>query len=153
KEALDFYISSHPLAAHEDVIGRFSTHSVNMLGELGANQEVIIGGMLSQIRVMTLKKPRNGNTRYARCKLEDFSGSVECDMWSDDFVRYKDDLQEDRICFVRGAVDRTREEPGLILSRILSLEQAQRELTTGLILSVKLGTHAPQVIDSLASIL
>src|SRR5262249_1400696 len=92
-------------------------------------------------------------TRYARCKLEDFTGSVECVVWSDEFVRYKDDLKEDHICFVRGAVDRTREEPGLILTRILSLEQAQRELTTGLVLSVKLGLHLPQTIDSLASIL
>jgi DNA polymerase-3 subunit alpha len=153
KEALDFYVSSHPLAIYEDVIRRFATHSVDKLGELVANQEVVLGGMLTQIRIMTLKKPRNGNTRYARCKLEDFTGTVECVMWSDEFTRYKDDLKEDRICFVRGAVDRTREEPGLILTRILSLEQAQRELTTGLILSLKLGVHGPQLIDSVAAIL
>ena len=33
-------------------------------------------------------------------------------MWPDDFVRYKDDFVEDRICFVKGTVERTREEPG-----------------------------------------
>jgi DNA polymerase-3 subunit alpha len=110
--------------------------------------------MLTQIRVMNLKKPRNGNTRYARCKLEDFTGSVECVVWSDEFSRFKDELQEDRICFVRAAVERNfREEPSLIITRILSLEQAQRELTTGLLLSLRLDLQAPQVIDSLAAIL
>src|SRR5262249_32097105 len=131
-----------------------STHSVDRLGDVGANQEVVLGGMLTQIRVLNLKKPRNGNTRYARCKLEDFTGSVECVVWSDEFARFKDELQEDRICFASAAVERTsREEPSLILTRILSLEQAQRELTTGLHLSMRLEQQSPQVIDSLAAIL
>src|SRR5262249_10229 len=60
---------------------------------------------------------------------------------------------EDRVCFVRGAVDRTREEPGLILTRILSVEQAQRELTKGLVLSLRLGIHEPEVIDAIGRML
>ena len=50
-------------------------------------------------------------------------------------------------------VERTREEPGLILTRIFSIEQAQRELTKGLSLLMKLGDHGPHVIDRLAEIL
>ena len=84
-----------------------------------------------------------------RCKVEDFTGAVECVMWPDDFVRYKDEVQEDRICFVKGAVERTREEPGLVLNRILSIEQAQRELARGLYLLLKLGVHRPQHVDAL----
>src|SRR5262249_40214678 len=117
KEALDFYLSSHPLAEHEEALRRFATHRVDQLGELGPNQEVIRGGMLTQIRFLNTKKARNGNSRYVRCKLEDFSGAVECVMWPDDFVRYKDDVREDHVCFVKGAVERNREEPGLILTR------------------------------------
>jgi DNA polymerase-3 subunit alpha len=153
KEALDFYISSHPLTQYEEIVRRFSTHTVDQLGNLGPNQEVILGGMLTQVRYMNTKKARNGNSRYVRCRLEDFTGSVECVMWPDDFVRYKDDIQEDRICFVKAAVERTREEPGLILSRILSLDQAQRELTKGLVLTLSLGVHGPQAIDAVARIL
>ena len=50
-------------------------------------------------------------------------------MWPDDFVRYKDEFKEDRVCLVKATVERTREEPGLILTRVLSLEQAKVELT------------------------
>src|SRR5207253_1842096 len=47
KEALDFYFSSHPLAQHESDLRRLATHSVEQLGQLGANQEVILGGILT----------------------------------------------------------------------------------------------------------
>jgi DNA polymerase-3 subunit alpha len=153
KEALDFYVSSHPLAQHEDVIRLFSTHQVSQLAELSGGQEVLIGGMLTLVRFMNTKKARNGNSRYARFKLEDFSGSAECVLWPDDYIRYKDLVEEDRICFLGGTVERTREEPGLVVTRILTTEQAQRERTTGLALALRLSEHGPGHLDAVARVL
>src|SRR5262249_12936237 len=96
---------------------------------------------------------RNGNSRYLRCKLEDFTGAAECVMWPDDFVRFKDEVHEDRVCFVKGTVEKTREEPGLVLNRVLSIEQAQRELTKGLVLQLTLGVHGPEAVDGIARVL
>ena len=109
--------------------------------------------MLTQLRYMNTKKARNGNTRYLRCKLEDFTGSVECVMWPDDYLRYKDEVHEDRICFVKAAVERTRETPGLVIGRILSVDQARRELTKGLVLGLSVVTHTPETIDAVARVL
>jgi DNA polymerase-3 subunit alpha len=153
KEALDFYFSSHPLAQHEADLNRFRSHTADQLSNLGANQEVLLGGMLTQVRYMNTKKARNGNSRYVRCKVEDFTGTVECVMWPDDYVRFKDEIAEDRVCFVKGAVERTREEPGVIISRVIGIEQAQRELTKGLWLWLRLGVHGPDTIDQIARIL
>src|SRR5258708_33305051 len=74
-------------------------------------------------------------------------------MWPDDYVRFKDDVLEDRVCFIKGLVTRTREEPGLVVNRSLSIEQAQVELARGLYLLVKLGVHALSHVDGLSSIL
>ena len=41
----------------------------------------------------------------------------------------EDEFQEDRVCFVKGTVERSRDEPGLILTRVFSPAQAQQELT------------------------
>jgi DNA polymerase-3 subunit alpha len=153
KEALDFYFSSHPLAQHAETLRRFALYSVEELRSLPANLEVTMGGMLTQVRYMNTKKARNGNSRYLRCKLEDLTGATECVMWPDDFVRHKDDIVEDRVCFVRATVERTREEPGLVVTRILSMEQAQRELTKGLVLYLSLKEHEDQHIDAIARIL
>jgi DNA polymerase-3 subunit alpha len=153
KEALDFYFSSHPLAQHEKQLRGYATHRVENLANLGANQEVLIGGMLTQIRFQNTKKARNGNSRYVRCKVEDLTGAVECVMWPDDFTRYREDFVEDRVCLVRGTIERTRDEPGLILTRVLSLEQAQNELTKWLRLSLNLGVHQSAHIERLATVL
>ena len=75
------------------------------------NQEVFIGGMLTGVRLMNTKKARNGNSRYARFKLEDFSGAAECVMWPDDYVKYKELVAEDRICFVNAVVERKTDQP------------------------------------------
>jgi DNA polymerase-3 subunit alpha len=153
KEALDFYFSSHPLAQHEEDLRRFVKFTLDKIGGLPPNQEIIAGGMLSQVRFMNTKKARNGNTRYVRFRLEDFTGSVECVMWPDDLVRHKEDIQEDRICLLQGVVERSREEPGLIVNRIFSIDQAKREMTKLVKLSFSLGRHGPSSIDAVARVL
>src|SRR5262249_37155113 len=47
KESLDFYFSSHPLAQHERDLA-LSPYTVEQLAGCGTNQEVILGGMLTQ---------------------------------------------------------------------------------------------------------
>jgi len=153
KEALDFYISSHPLAEHEEAIDRFASHTIEQIKGAAPNQEVFCGGMLTQVRYMDTKKARNGNTRYVRCKLEDLRGSVECVMWPDDYLRYKDLIAEDRIVFVQATVERTREEPGLVFTRVLNMEQGQRERTTGLVLLFHLQVHKPEQLEAVAKVL
>jgi len=153
KEVLDFYFSSHPLAQKEKQLRRFTSHTVEQLQTAEAGVEVTLGGMLVQVRFQNTQKARNGNSRYVRCKMEDFTGSIECVMWPDDLVRYKDDFRDDRICFVRGTLERRREEPSLVLSRIYSLEQATRELATGLWLLVQVGRNRPCELDVLADTL
>jgi DNA polymerase III subunit alpha len=153
KEVLDFYLSSHPLAQREKDLRRFTSYTVEQLKGLSADHEVILGGMLTQVRYMNTKKARNGNSRYVRCKLEDFTGSAECVMWPDDYLRCKDEIEEDRICVIKGVVERNREEPGLVLSRVMSLEQAALELAKGLYLLVRMGQHRPNHIDALGEVL
>jgi DNA polymerase-3 subunit alpha len=148
KEALDFYFSSHPLAQHEDDIRRFATHGVGQAPDLADGQEVVLGGMLTAVRFRNTQKGRNGNSRYALCTIEDFTGSMKCVMWPDDLARHKDDVRDDRVCFVRATVNKKRDDPVLVLTRILSIEEAQRELTKGLALLVRLDA-APEVMETL----
>ena len=74
-------------------------------------------------------------------------------MWPDEFVRFKDEFVEDRICFVKGAIERTREEPGLVITHVLTIEQAKRELTRGIALRLRLDEHAAGTVDRIAEIL
>jgi DNA polymerase-3 subunit alpha len=153
KEALDFYFSSHPLAQFEEDLRRFASHTATGLRGVPDGSEVLLGGMLSQVRYFNSPRPRNGNTRYVRCKLEDFTGLAECVMWPADFPRYKDDFTEDRIVFVKGNVEQKGSEPLVMLTRVFDIETARREMTKGLIVTLSIAEHEPPVVDALASLL
>jgi DNA polymerase-3 subunit alpha len=153
KEALDFYLSSHPLAQHEDVLRRFSMRNIVDIQHLPPGQEIVLGGMLSQVRFQETKNARNGHSRYVRCNIEDLTGSVECVMWPDDLARQLDDPADEQVCFVKGAIDPRRGRGGspiLILTRFLSVEQAQRELTRCMLITLRLNLHGPEHVDAVA---
>ena len=117
-----------------------------------ANQEVFLGGMLTLVRLMNTKKARNGNSRYARFKLEDSSGSIECVMWPDDFVKYQSLIEEDKICFITAVVERKTDQPTLQVTRIVTVEQGQLERTTGLVLLLDLTDDGDADLRKLESI-
>src|SRR4051794_1347304 len=71
KEALDFYISSHPLAQHDEQLKRFRTHDAAQVLKLSAGTAVLAGGMVTGLQVRTVQK--NGK-RWAMFQLEDFTG-------------------------------------------------------------------------------
>src|SRR3954468_21712817 len=76
KEALDFYISSHPLAQHDDQLRRFRTHDAGPLAKNGKNGvQAQIGGMITNLDVRTANKGRNIGRKYAMFRIEDFTGS------------------------------------------------------------------------------
>jgi DNA polymerase-3 subunit alpha len=153
KEALDFFFSSHPLAEHEAELNRFATHTVEQLKKVPHQQKAIIGGMLTQVRFMNVKKARNGNSRYVRCKIEDGTGVVECMMWPDDFLKFKDEFVDDRVLFAEGTVEQNREEPQLMMTRVFTLDVARKEMTKGLVLKLRLGEAGPGKLDEIAKTL
>ena len=153
KEVLDFYFSSHPLAKARRKSDATPRTAPKRPSKLPAGKEVTVGGMLTQLRYKNTKKARNGNSRYLLCMLEDFSGAVKCVMWPDDLMKFKDEVREDVALFVKGTLDRNQAEPTVVISRIFSLEQAQRELATGLHLLVKLDQHQPRDLDTIGYLL
>lgn len=153
KEALDFYLSSHPLAQYDGELRRFATHSVEQALQMSGGVEITIGGMMTDVRFMNTKKARNGLTRYVRCKLEDFTGEIECVMWPDDLARTKEEFKDDKVALLRGSIDRNMDRPLLVLTRVFTLEQARLELTRGLRLSLRQGIHDSSHIDALARLL
>jgi len=150
KEALDFYLSSHPLAEHEADLARFVTYSVEQARRLDGG-EVRIGGMMTQVRSFVSKK---SNKPYVRCKIEDFTGAAECVMWPENYDRFREMFVEDRICLAQAMLERgDRDEPIFVLSKVLTVEQARRELTTGMLLRMSLRNHEPEHVDALARVL
>ncbi len=153
KEAIGFYLTSHPLAEMGDRITRHATHKHIELGEAEDGTEVTICGMISSIKKAATKKPsRNGHTRYANFDFEDPSGIVRCIIWPEDYARYEEDVKLENIRLLKGRVDRRGREPNVIVNKLMTLEQADKELTTHVAIKFQRGLHTANDMERVRDI-
>jgi DNA polymerase-3 subunit alpha len=104
-----------------------------------------MGGMISAIARRTIKKPnRNGHSKYVNFDLEDETGVVRCIMWPDEYARGGEKVQPERVCFVKGRVERRGREPNLIVNDILTIEEADQQLTRQVAVKFQQGLHSEQ---------
>ncbi len=142
KEVLGFYLTSHPLTEYAPQLTAYSQNQIRDLREMGDGKEVVIGGLIGAIKPAATKKPsRNGNSRYVNFDLEDATGVVRCIMWPDDFATHGEKIKKDAIVLIRGRIDSKGREPNIIINKLMTLEQAEKEFTKRLLVKFRRGFH------------
>ncbi|MFC2075625.1 DNA polymerase III subunit alpha [candidate division KSB1 bacterium] len=125
KELLGFYVSGHPMSRFSQHLADFSQMELARLSDIADGKEMVTGGII--VKTQT-KIDRRGNL-MAFCTLEDFSGAVECLVFSDCYERYSELLQSEKMVLVRGRVSsREEEQPKLVLNWVGSLESVYRDI-------------------------
>src|SRR5262245_16528517 len=105
KEALDFYMSSHPLAQHDEQLRRFRTHDCAEMAKARNGTEGRVGGMIVELTVRTANRGRNAGRKYATFRIEDFTGAVRCIMWSDEYARFQELVTDDAVHLFEGVLN------------------------------------------------
>jgi DNA polymerase-3 subunit alpha len=142
KEVYGFYLTSHPLTQVADRLNQLTQHSIRQIAEMEDGDDVLIGGMISSIKLAVTRKPsRNGQSRYANFDFEDSTGTVRCIIWPEDYARSEEKVRPEALCVVKGRVDRRGREPNVIVNQLMTLEEAEKEFTTHLAINFKLGFH------------
>lgn len=138
KEALDFYMSSHPLAQHDEQLRRFRTYECAEMTKAKSNTEGRIGGMIVELAIRTANKGRNAGRKYATFRIEDFTGNVRCILWSDEYARFQDLVTPDAVHLFEGVLNWApeRAEPDFQVKKILTIEEARAEFTKSMLLKV-----------------
>jgi len=156
REVLGYYLSSHPLAEYEKTLRTFCSHSTASIGGLPDRTDVMMGGMLSAIKLAHIKKvSREGApTKYANFDLEDLDGSIRCILWPDDFTEYGELVRADAIVVARGAIDRRggSDEANLIVNELIPLEDIETRYTSGVIIRVDEATHGADCLPMIREI-
>ena len=134
KESLGFYVKHHPLAQHSDVLRHVATARSADLADFVQDAEVVLGGLIKSVRVIITKTGRSAGSKMAVFDLEDLAGTVACVIFPRDYQTMQDLVQEDRVVFVRGQVDRQREEPQVRVAEILDLEEGRRKFSKAVVL-------------------
>jgi DNA polymerase-3 subunit alpha len=152
KAVLGFYVTSHPLANHADTLAKFATADCADLAWLDDAADVVLGGMISRVRNAVTKTGRNPGSKLAVLVFEDLSGSVEAVLFSEEYERHRAMIRPDRLVFLRGRVDRRREEPSLRVSEAIALEDGPARLADAVVITLKSVGLDPGVLGSLRGV-
>ena len=126
KEVLGFHLSDHPLRAHNALAARFANTDVAGVRQQPASREVCFLAVVTRIkRTVTREKQEP----MAMLTLEDQSGTVEAVAFPRTYAMVKPLLEPDAVLFVKGKVDRKRQEPGVLIDDVFPLSQAAPRLT------------------------
>lgn len=126
KAVLGFYVSSHPMDEHKDELHRYSTCSIADVEHLRAETQVILGGMLTRVRPTFT---RASGKKMAHLTLEDKTGPIDAVVFPRTYDVVAPLLENDRIVFLRGKIDRKRETPQLLVDDVIPIELAPEQLT------------------------
>ncbi|MAE62218.1 MAG: DNA polymerase III subunit alpha [Planctomycetaceae bacterium] len=137
KSVLGFYISSHPMERHREQLDRFSSATVRDVQRLQAEVEVTLGGMLPRVRPTFVKNGRSAGQKMAMITVEDRTGSIDGVIFSDAYAQFSHLLEPDEIVFLTGRVDRRREEPSIVIDRVLPVDEAPEHLSRGVKIRVQ----------------
>jgi DNA polymerase-3 subunit alpha len=124
KAVLGFYVSSHPLDEWKADVARFSNASITDAHTLRADTACTVGGMLSSVRVTAVKNGRSAGQKMAMITLEDHAGTMDGVIFSKSFAEHQHLLEPDKIVLLEGKIDRRREEPNLIIEKVIPIEEA-----------------------------
>lgn len=129
KECMGFFVSSHPLDVHLDALERFGTVTVADIADLPANAEIVLGGMLTRVRPTMVKNGRSAGQKMAMITLEDKTRKIDGVIFSDSYASNYMHLELDKVVFLVGKVDRRREEPSIVVDRVVPIKDAPAALT------------------------
>ncbi|MAE64251.1 MAG: DNA polymerase III subunit alpha [Phycisphaeraceae bacterium] len=129
KAVLGFFVSSHPLDDHRVALERYASGTVAASHELAADTPAVVGGMLNRVRITQVRNGRSAGQKMAMITIEDATGSIDGVIFSDAYAIAAPLLEEERIVFLKGRIDRRREEPNIIIDEVVAVESAVGRLT------------------------
>jgi DNA polymerase-3 subunit alpha len=134
KELLGFYVTSHPLAEHQEALANFATATTREVQKMPEGAEVIIGGLISRVKRAITKKGRSEGKPMAILTLEDLEGQIDATLFAETLAdtvgKYPEAVVVEQIVFLKGKVDRRRETPGILVNELLPIDQAIPKLTS-----------------------
>ncbi|MCK4375472.1 MAG: DNA polymerase III subunit alpha, partial [Candidatus Brocadiae bacterium] len=147
-EALGLYVRYDPLVDFRARLRRFCTGFSDQLDALPDGQEVIMGGMVENVR---RRATRNKET-MAVLKVLDARNSFECVLFPRAYEQYRELAEEGRVLFFAGRVSHARAS-SLRADEVIPFEKAQSRLAGGVFITVSCREAGPEVWPALGEVL
>jgi len=133
KEMLGFYITKHPLARYEKLLNAYSTCKITELAGMSDGQKILMGGIISKVRVTVTRKK---GEKMAILTLGDLGNFVEVLVFPTAYRRSPDIIKEDNLVYIHGQLNLREEEPKIVAEEIIPLEKVKERFTKSVLIKV-----------------
>jgi DNA polymerase-3 subunit alpha len=150
REALGFYLTGHPLDRYQQDVDRHATMRIADLDKSKAGGEVIIGGVITELRQVTTKAGK----QMAIFQLEDQFGRLECVVFPKTYAQVVDEetgettadfivRNGDDPIFVTGKLEADLNDEGgvsrykILVEQLRPIHEVRHERTKGVLLQLR----------------
>ena len=147
KEALGLWITVDPMAEYRSILRLVATHDMAALAEVEDRSEVVTGGLIASLRTTVAAKGRSAGQPMAMFRVHGLGGSCSAVAFPRTFARFRELLREDQVALFRATVDRSRDEPSLLIDTVLDLHDPAIAGDRRLLLEVVLDSPAAQQLQ------
>ncbi|MCP4632300.1 MAG: DNA polymerase III subunit alpha [candidate division Zixibacteria bacterium] len=150
RQYLGVWVTKNPLSDYEEELKKLTTHSIHKLMTARDNSQVLIGGLITNIKYNTDKKGR----RIAFIEIQDLQSSVEVLVFADCYESSGQYIKPDYPIMVKGRSS-TREEENvkIVADRILPLADAAREFASEVIIKINTSNGEGKLMSELKNFL
>ena len=150
KEALGFYLSGHPFERRGRFFARIAGCSTGELEAVETGTAIRIAGMVSGLRVLTVKSGRSAGKKMARFRLEDLEGVVSVVVFARAFERVRDRLEDDAIVFITGRIEKNAEEVTILCDSVDGADDIASREVKNLVIRLPAAMAAERVLEGIA---
>ncbi|MBX3372800.1 MAG: DNA polymerase III subunit alpha [Phycisphaeraceae bacterium] len=129
KQTLGFYLSGHPLDEHFDLLRPYLTCDARRADDEPDQKAVVLGGVLTDVRIITAKSGRSAGEKMAVIRVQDHRGTIECVVFANVFQRDAARIVPDAVVLVIGRVDHSRGATQIIVEQVLQPREAPMHLS------------------------
>ncbi|MDH7605032.1 MAG: OB-fold nucleic acid binding domain-containing protein, partial [Melioribacter sp.] len=149
REVLGFYLSGHPLRKYEIEYNSFATVHLGDSETFNFNDTVRACGVVTDV---THKMDKNGN-KMAFFKLDDFSGSCDCLMFSKTFKDFGELIFPESTIMVKGKLESSGDTVKLHVDEAYPLSDVKNKFTKRLGIILDTSFHSPEIIDNIQQLM
>jgi DNA polymerase-3 subunit alpha len=125
REVVGFYVTGHPLRKYEVEYKSFANFHIGELDENEEIENVRACGVITDVR----KKIDRTGKQMAFFRIDDFTGSCECLMFSKVFAEYGKYVEKEEPVFVVGNLESSGDTVKMHINKLLPIELARKEIS------------------------
>ena len=151
REITGIYISGHPLEDFKIEINNFCNITINDLDDLKRLQkrELLFAGIVTSAGHKTTKTGRP----FGNFVLEDYDGTIQLALFSEDYLKYKHFLNKDSLLFIKARVQPKYGQNNLFELKIHAIEllsEVLKKCVTDITLKMSITDISDELIDRIA---